>query len=365
MFHVYANVSSFNGVYRIVRTGERTKKTSKGYKGNNPYDSFFARASGKVYPRGTGKSEMVADEPLVTAARPSVSDNNRLYSKLVEKLNGGDQGDLLTSAVEWRSSLDMITSRAKQLGEIYLTIRRGDFGKAASLMGLVSHRRKSVEKRLKKRRRLDATEVWLEYWMGWAPMIGDIGNALEVIIRPPPLNQGFSVSVKVSSKYVNTIGIPSDRTYRVEKCDLNGRLSAYGKYKIVNHNLNTLNQLGLINPARTAWNVVPFSFIVDWFSNVGQVLGSLTDFAGLSISDTGRGYLFEHTSSKIGHDWLQPSALSDPMRIPFSANASSVDKRRVPGSLPSPQLNVVMLDKLSLTRAATSISLLVEIFLKK
>jgi hypothetical protein len=43
--------------------------------------------------------------------------------------------------------------------------------------------------------------------------------------------------------------------------------------------------LGFINPISVAWALVPFSFIVDWFVNVQQVLEQFTDFAGLTLSN--------------------------------------------------------------------------------
>ena len=57
-----------------------------------------------------------------------------------------------------------------------------------------------------------------------------------------------------------------------------------GEVGVINPNLYLLQQLGLLNPASIAWELVPYSFVLDWFSNIGQVLGQFTAFAGLDTS---------------------------------------------------------------------------------
>jgi hypothetical protein len=57
------------------------------------------------------------------------------------------------------------------------------------------------------------------------------------------------------------------------------------EFTVNNPNTLLMNQMGFINPASIAWEAVPFSFVVDWFANVGQVLNSATDFVGLSMKN--------------------------------------------------------------------------------
>jgi hypothetical protein len=63
------------------------------------------------------------------------------------------------------------------------------------------------------------------------------------------------------------------------KCTLWARLDP-------NHRgLRSLNQLGLLNPWGLAWDLVPFSFCVDWVLPIGPVLYALTAPAGLIFVD--------------------------------------------------------------------------------
>lgn len=54
--------------------------------------------------------------------------------------------------------------------------------------------------------------------------------------------------------------------------------------------LRSLNQLGLLNPLGVAWDVVPWSFVVDWFLPIGPVLYALTAPAGLNFVDGSIGW---------------------------------------------------------------------------
>jgi len=49
--------------------------------------------------------------------------------------------------------------------------------------------------------------------------------------------------------------------------------------------LAELNQLGLVNPLSIAWEVIPFSFVLDWFIPVGNVLEAITATYGLTLVD--------------------------------------------------------------------------------
>lgn len=55
------------------------------------------------------------------------------------------------------------------------------------------------------------------------------------------------------------------------------------EYKISNGALSTLQSLGLINPAEIAWEVLPWSFVVDWFLPIGDYIHSFSADAGLEF----------------------------------------------------------------------------------
>jgi len=253
----------------------------------------------------------------------------------------------------------MITQRAIQLGQAYRHVRKLELAKAARVLGMEPQHAKKAQSRAA--RKASPESAWLEYWMGWAPLYGDIYNALDVLQRPYPdehFRTGFAFGNSPASQ---VIGNPvSSMSYARKEHKGYARISAYGKFRVTNHNLYRANQLGLINPAATLWEIVPFSFIVDWFTNVGQVLNGMSDFAGVTLRETGIGLLEVGDVSCFGYNGRYENGKL--VKDYFHGTVHFERRTRSPGNIPSPRLTLD-LPKLSLTRAATSISLLSSIFL--
>jgi hypothetical protein len=68
-------------------------------------------------------------------------------------------------------------------------------------------------------------------------------------------------------------------------------------FQIANQTMYDLDRYGLLDPLAVAWELVPLSFVVDWFINVGSFLDSLTKPFGLSFID---GYKLTY----LANDWV-------------------------------------------------------------
>lgn len=277
------------------------------------------------------------------------SAQNRSYAKLVDKVHGV-RAEMGTTLVESRKAVDMIAKRALWLGKAYKQLRKGNFRGFINTLGMEA---KPKHRRTRWTRPKDASGLWLEYWMGWAPTIGDIHNATKVIMRGPrgsrpyPVWAGARESVNFrfrdqGGEFYTWTGIA-----RVH----NGCM-----VEVTNENLALLGELGMLNPAVIAWNVVPFSFMVDWFGNIGSVLSSYTDFMGYKLTRT-------WTSRLVRLDYEGHGALPGNPSITFRARGRMSGLHR-DTSIQKPILQFKRPNGLSVTRAATSISLLVSIFTK-
>jgi hypothetical protein len=60
------------------------------------------------------------------------------------------------------------------------------------------------------------------------------------------------------------------------------RTSGKIDFQIENPLTNTLSSLGLTNPLNVAWELVPFSFVVDWFIPIGDFFNGLIPPQGIS-----------------------------------------------------------------------------------
>lgn len=112
-------------------------------------------------------------------------------------------------------------------------------------------------------------------------------------IRPKSRNFSYSSVRTTSGSYIQKV-----------KCTVWGRIDPNWQ------GLRSLNQLGLLNPLALAWELVPFSFVVDWFLPIGPVLNALSAPAGLIFVDgsisgrTSETQLMEYRAYTTGYDFL-------------------------------------------------------------
>ena len=125
--------------------------------------------------------------------------------------------------------------------------------------------------------------------------------------------------------------------------------------KVSNPNVLLANRLGLLNPISVAWELVPFSFLIDWFVPVGNYLDSFTDFVGLEMSEQYTTVAAAGTSHN-GRHYKDYSTL---LVVDLFAEHSYM--RRTVG-LTRPIVRWEAPLRLSATRAATAIALLISIF---
>lgn len=122
-----------------------------------------------------------------------------------------------------------------------------------------------------------AASGWLLWSYGVKPLTQDIYNGMDVLQRPMPESR-----VRGSGRDRTVESIYSGGIRRTYEFDVSVRCSA--DVRVKNPNLWLCNQLGLINPVQWINEAIPFSFVLDWFSNLSQVISQMTDFAGLEIN---------------------------------------------------------------------------------
>jgi hypothetical protein len=125
-----------------------------------------------------------------------------------------------------------------------------------------------------------------------------------------------------------------------------------GRVRLSNSDALLANQMGFVNPLSVAWEVVPWSFLVDWVVNVGDVINSLTDLVGLELEDVYITRFQLHKRQIYAKYYTGPSWTG-------RYESCSVGRGSV-GVLPGPKLVFNPPERLSLSRAATAISLLLQ-----
>lgn len=272
--------------------------------------------------------------------------SNKALAKFVSAVKDGQSASLGATLAEWEQSQKMIAARAGQLLSSLRSIKRGNVVGAARDLGhaLAPSSLKGKGGRRGRAASHDASNAWLELHFGWVPLIKDIYDAVNVLQSSIPSNTVRAVSG--SDLRIPIVG-NDFRGLHKYSCLMKIQADVY----ISNPNLALANQLGLINPASVAWELVPFSFVVDWFLPVGNFLNSFTDLVGYEVK-------FPFTTTLR----TASTHLESPYPI-FQWDTEAVRCSRVLG-LPSYQLRPVQFKGFSVARGATAISLLIQQFLK-
>lgn len=327
-----------------------------------PFDSEFYEIDSVVDP---GNPRNYSYAP---SWRSSARDQayNQAYSKFNEAVSA--DANWAVNLAEYRQSMSMILNRVGTLIKFTRALNRFDFATADKLLrGGRRGRHSSGNTRYGSRKMAD---YWLEYHFGWEPLVKDIGSSIELLqSNPHPKRVKGSATVKINEKIFDT-----DAGFW-HRNQVTGRVSVkiQAKASVSNPNLFLANQMGFANPFVVAWELVPFSFVVDWFANVGDVLASMTDFMGISFEDL---HVTDFQTASVVDQWYRPTYWVDSYYdggghlvpgywhsgyVYSGFTGHSVLMKRTVGSLPRPSFVIKPYKDMSPVRGATAISLLLQL----
>lgn len=200
---------------------------------------------------------------------------NRALLKLRAKAK--DQDINLAQAFAERAQLsNMVVNNANKILNCAVALRRKRWRDALRALG-VGGRNKPLAR--------TPSGQFLELKYGWEPLLQDVHGAASALEKRD--SEDWKVSVKSKEtvmKFVDAIqGLPASANYCLTK-----HVSKHGSFARVdmvpgNQALITASQLGLTNPAALAWELVPLSFVADWFVPVGEFLDQFDALAGWKI----------------------------------------------------------------------------------
>lgn len=318
------------------------------YVQKKPYNLRLSFVSGQAFIEQTNVQEgydCYIDPEVLSHVDSAVASSGmvKAYGKFMTQVK--ETANLVVNLAEYRQSAGMMISRASQLLRFARAMNRLDFYTAAQQLKLDP---KPTSKRLKDRWHKDRSiaNCWLEVHFGWVPLMGDINSSIGILTEDFP-NKNVKVRGRGDPQQID--GVPfggfMKMSYRSE-----GGVQYAGTVRVTNPNLFQASQLGLTNPLIVAWELIPFSFVVDWFANVSQVLGQFDDMFGITLDNAAT-----TTASRNSRTvWSLP-----PTTPGFRAVGTGGGCVRSMG-ISLPGFHLYPIKGPSLTRAATAISLLVQ-----
>lgn len=258
--------------------------------------------------------------------------------------------NLLQTFAERQKTIDMVLDRTTRLYRAYRSAKRGKFRDAARTLG--------IDKRGKK-----TASSWLELQYGWLPLMSDIHGGYEFLTgRRAVKGMLFNVRRTITDNDTQT---KSDQTASWSmnaniQTKLVTKVSLW--YTVEYEALAEASKLGLLNPLEIAWELTPWSFVVDWFLPVGNVLGALSATSGCSFKS---GTLTRVLEQQIQCQVIPKNSMSGGNGATRSGSAEGSGKyfkmdRQVYSGTPFPVLYVK--NPLSVGHALNAVALIRSLF---
>lgn len=205
--------------------------------------------------------------------------------------------DVLTTLVESKSTVQMVANAAEDLFKFYRAVRKADVKSVKKLL-----KKRQVKRAISRKwKNKTAENRWLELQYGWSPLVGDIATALREVLcssKPPAPLIKVVQSTKLNSDSYNTRekGITVDNFFGIYKTACYYTVNSHGMRQAAQWNLGN-------NPLLTAWELIPYSFVVDWFIPIGDFLTQFSASHGLQfVSGTSVTYIKYSASRSYYHN---------------------------------------------------------------
>lgn len=116
---------------------------------------------------------------------------------------------------------------------------------------------------------------WLMYSYGVKPLAQDCYNAIDVLTRKEP----YGVIKGRWAKEDVFLEWP------IDTFDIKIKVRQKARVVVTNYDLLLLDRTGFLNPFQWALEAVPFSFVIDWFSNLSQVVSAMNELGGVRVEN--------------------------------------------------------------------------------
>ena len=338
----------------------------------SPFGGYAdAAASGSGFPRPPYSAMLDWDSPEVETLI------NKANAKFSASISESAQN--LVSVIQGRRSVEMLARRGSEFLRLARAINRFNVpgvievlrdmtGSESGTYGIRRQIPTRVSRVMRKGKR--PADIWLELHFGWEMAKKDVESSIALLesdFGPRLIKEskakGWRVVTPHNSGLVYALPFGRGRQYGTTSDHYRIRAELGAMVRIDNPNLYLSQRMGLVNPLTVVNELIPFSFVADWFSNWSQWLGRFSEYLGLEISQSYHNLkvrkqttlvdstLFEHESSP--GVWSQKDFISRTISI-----EDALFERKL--GLPAVTLDFQMPDRMSLVRGATAISLLIQ-----
>lgn len=267
-------------------TGSDGRKTASGL---SKYNAYTCQVHEQSFDDNTS-------ENLTTTAQRDVKillgDNDQLslLSKLQEQVRGHsfNAGIFLATGGQ---TIDLALDFLSKTYRCFRALKHGDLAEAARYFGMSSRSRNT-----RPLNTADVSSAWLELQYGWKPLLSDIheaGKAWQQANRSSGSVLVSNVQKSLSQPFSEVV----DSTF--SGAERSG--TYFHKRRIICRYTSSsfaVHEIGLCDPLSIAWELLPWSFVADWFIPIGtylDVINQMPIFDGAEFCTTDYYYVVSKT----------------------------------------------------------------------
>lgn len=181
--------------------------------------------------------------------------------------------DLGVAFGERKQTAQLVGDTTKRIARSVQKLRRGKIRDAMSELGLASKKGQP--------RGSNWTQNWLELQYAWKPLLSDVYGACDALSKRP--KRDWTVTARASRSSVKA----ASKNWTGPDCGVGSARASTSAFVRIdaqpdNEALISLSSVGVTNPLLVGWELVPYSFVVDWFLPIGGWLESLDATLGFS-----------------------------------------------------------------------------------
>lgn len=260
--HITATPYRAHRVQLSSRGTAFAKKTVQLSKARNEYVYYGERPRPPI---GSALDYLSVVGDVVSPVVP-YSVTSEAHNRLLSKIRNGSFNAALALA-EFRESAQLAIDTVCIALRVAIAVRRGNWAQAYSIITGGKPIPKSAANAY-------AVTTW-----GWKPLISDVASAMKLLEgqmdRPDLVKESVTVVKSFSHK-------PVTGNWKITgNWEVGCRMGV--RFGIQYPTIAMLSSLGFTNPVALAWELIPLSFVINWFVSIGTFLSNMSATLGLNF----------------------------------------------------------------------------------